>query len=256
MVPPSLNGVYLDGNSQVLWEDGDRVFCRGWRLGDDGNPSAVLVVLPAAERPSPSSLDRLAHEYGLKDELDGGVGGAVTGAGARRRSGPDDRDWVRQGARDARRQKRDYGAEFGIVLPDRTVRYLEATAHFVFSADGELVEIVGTHVDLTERKRAQEEHQRLRQLEADLAHMNRLRMMGELAASLIHEITQPIASARNNARAALNFLDRSPPRSGKRSAVLWAMLIEPETSSTGSVITSRRRLREGGLLISTRRSTR
>jgi C4-dicarboxylate-specific signal transduction histidine kinase len=81
----------------------------------------------------------------------------------------------------------------------------------VFSADGELVEIVGTHVDLTERKRAQEEHQRLRQLEADLAHMNRLRMMGELAASLIHEITQPIASARNNARAALNFLDRSPP---------------------------------------------
>jgi C4-dicarboxylate-specific signal transduction histidine kinase len=126
----------------------------------------------------------------------------------------------------------------------------------VFSADGELVEIVGTHVDLTERKRAQEEHQRLRQLEADLAHMNRLRMMGELAASLIHEITQPIASARNNARAALNFLDRSPPRSGKRSAVLWAMLIEPETSSTGSVITSRRRLREGGLLISTRRSTR
>ena len=71
MVPSSLNGVYPDGNSQVLWEDGERVFCRGWRLGDDGNPSAVLVVLPATERPSPSSLDRLAHEYGLKDELDG-----------------------------------------------------------------------------------------------------------------------------------------------------------------------------------------
>ena len=138
------------------------------------------------------------------------MGGAAAGAGARRRSGPDDRDWVGQGARDARRQKRDYGAEFGIVLPDRTVRYLEATAHFVFSADGELVEIVGTHVDLTERKRAQEEHQGLRQLEADLAHMNRLRMMGELAASLIHEITQPIASARNNARAALNFFDNQP----------------------------------------------
>jgi len=67
----SLNGVYPDGSRQVLWEDGERVFCRGWRLGDDGNPSAVLVVLPAGERPSPSSLDRLAHEYGLKDELDG-----------------------------------------------------------------------------------------------------------------------------------------------------------------------------------------
>jgi hypothetical protein len=68
MVPSLLNGVYLDGNSEILREDGERVFCRGWRLGDDDNPSAVL---PATERPSPSSLDRLAHEYGLKDELDG-----------------------------------------------------------------------------------------------------------------------------------------------------------------------------------------
>ncbi|MEA2727520.1 MAG: hypothetical protein QOF70_1995, partial [Acetobacteraceae bacterium] len=55
---------------QVLWEDGERVFCRGWRLGADGNRSAVLVVLPAAEHPPPATLDRLAHEYGLKDELD------------------------------------------------------------------------------------------------------------------------------------------------------------------------------------------
>jgi PAS domain S-box-containing protein len=63
-------------------------------------------------------------------------------------------------------------------------------------------------VDLTERKRAEEA---FRQLESDLAHMNRLSMMGELAASLAHELTQPIASARNNARAALNFLVRQPP---------------------------------------------
>jgi signal transduction histidine kinase len=63
---------------------------------------------------------------------------------------------------------------------------------------------------VTERKRAQEERERLRQLEADLVHMNRVSMMGELAASLAHEITQPIASARNNARAAMNFLDQQP----------------------------------------------
>jgi hypothetical protein len=54
----------------------------------------------------------------------------------------------------------------------------------------------------------------LRQLESDLAHMNRLGIMGELAASLAHEITQPIATARNNARAALNFLDKEPPELG------------------------------------------
>ena len=80
---------------------------------------------------------------------------------------------------------------------------------------GALVEAVSTHVDVTERKRAQEEHERLRQLESDLAHMNRLSMMGELAASLAHEIAQPIAAARNNARAAMHFLDRSAPDLGQ-----------------------------------------
>src|SRR6516165_337571 len=70
-------------------------------------------------------------------------------------------------------------------------------------------------LDLTERKRAEEEHERLRQLESDLAHVNRLSMMGELAASLAHEITQPIGGARNNARAAQNFLEMQPPHLGK-----------------------------------------
>jgi C4-dicarboxylate-specific signal transduction histidine kinase len=52
---------------------------------------------------------------------------------------------------------------------------------------------------------------RLDQMQSDFAHMNRVSMMGELAASLSHEITQPIGSARNNARAALNFLAKQPP---------------------------------------------
>ena len=50
----------------VLWEDGERVLCRGSR----GEGSAVLAVLPAAEHPSLATLDRLAHEYELRDELD------------------------------------------------------------------------------------------------------------------------------------------------------------------------------------------
>ncbi|QIG95959.1 PAS domain-containing protein [Bradyrhizobium sp. 6(2017)] len=56
---------------------------------------------------------------------------------------------------------------------------------------------------------------RLEQMQSDFAHMNRVSMMGELAASLSHEITQPIASARNNARAAQNFLDMQPPDLGE-----------------------------------------
>ena len=58
------------GGLQVLWEDGERVFCRG-KSHADGDPTAALVVLPAAEHPTPVTLDRLAREYGLKDELDG-----------------------------------------------------------------------------------------------------------------------------------------------------------------------------------------
>jgi hypothetical protein len=75
--------------------------------------------------------------------------------------------------------------------------------------------MIATHVDVTERKRAQEEHERLRQLESELAHVNRMSMMGELAASLAHEISQPVATARNNARAAMHFLDRSTPDPGQ-----------------------------------------
>src|SRR5215472_4672976 len=70
MVPDFLNGTYSDGSSQILWEDGERVFRRGWRPDDSGGRSSVLIVLPAAEHPSRASLNRLAHEYELKDELD------------------------------------------------------------------------------------------------------------------------------------------------------------------------------------------
>ena len=70
MVQQSPNIGYSDDSSQVLWEDGERVFSRGWRLDDNGNRRAVLLVAPAADHPSPSTLDRLTHEYELKDELD------------------------------------------------------------------------------------------------------------------------------------------------------------------------------------------
>src|SRR5258708_18763051 len=56
---------------EVLGEDGGGVFCRGWHDGADGDRPAVLVVLPAAEHPTPGSLNRLTHEYELKDDLDG-----------------------------------------------------------------------------------------------------------------------------------------------------------------------------------------
>src|SRR5712672_3539325 len=70
MNPTSRFGLGRDSNLQVLWEDGERVFCRG-ESHADGYRTAVLAVLPAAEHPTPATLDRFAREYGLKDELDG-----------------------------------------------------------------------------------------------------------------------------------------------------------------------------------------
>ena len=64
-------GVSTEGDDglHISWEDGDRVFCREWLLGANGNRSPVLAVRPVAEHPPPVILHRLAHEYGLKDEL-------------------------------------------------------------------------------------------------------------------------------------------------------------------------------------------
>jgi C4-dicarboxylate-specific signal transduction histidine kinase len=112
---------------------------------------------------------------------------------------------------EALREKRELSLAFRIVPPEGAIKYIESIGRPLFAADGELVEMVATHVDATERKRAQEEHEKLRQLESDLAHVNRVSILGEMAATLAHEILHPIAAARNNARAAARFLDLSPP---------------------------------------------
>ena len=85
-MPNSWNGVYPN-KYQVLSEDGERVLWRAWGLGDGGSREFALVVLPAAERPSRLSLDRLTHEFGLKDELDEAWAVRPLELGARRRSG-------------------------------------------------------------------------------------------------------------------------------------------------------------------------
>ena len=79
-----------------------------------------------------------------------------------------DRDRVWEDVQEALRQKKDYSGEFKIILPDGTVKYLEAISHHVFSAHGELVEVVGTNVDVTERKRAE---QALRTSEAKIRRL-------------------------------------------------------------------------------------
>src|SRR5712671_1957816 len=114
---------------------------------------------------------------------------------------------------DAHRPFRDF--VYRSLRGDGTPMYVKASGKPMFDANAEFRGYRGTASDVTAIMRAQEEHERLRQLESDLAHMNRLDMMGQQAASLSHEITQPIAAARNYARAALNFLSQQPPDLGE-----------------------------------------
>ena len=97
------------------------------------------------------------------------------------------------------------------MLPDGTIKYIQGLGHPVFSSTGDLLEVVGTQVDVTERKRAEHERERLRQLQTDLAHINRVTTMGELTASLAHEIKQPMTAALTDARTCLRWLRRDEP---------------------------------------------
>jgi PAS domain S-box-containing protein len=90
-------------------------------------------------------------------------------------------------------------------------RWFLARAVPLRDKQGKIVKWYGALTDIEERKRAEEERERLRQLEAQLAHTNRLSMLGELTASLAHEINQPIAAAITSAGACLRWLDRDHP---------------------------------------------
>ncbi len=124
---------------------------------------------------------------------------------------PEDLDKFRMAGDRAFLEKAHCDVEFRIVKPDGTVRYIHAIGHPLLGPSGELVQVVGTMVDISERRRAEEAGDRLRQLEADLAHINRVSTMGELTASLAHEIKQPIGAAVTNAEACVRFLDRDKP---------------------------------------------
>jgi PAS domain S-box-containing protein len=121
---------------------------------------------------------------------------------------PDDRDGVNENIEHGVREKRSFANEFRIILPDGTIKHIESINHPVFSASGELLEIFGTPIDVTERKRAEEAH---REAQLELAHANRVATMGQLTASITHEVNQPITAAVTYALAARRWLSAEPP---------------------------------------------
>jgi PAS domain S-box-containing protein len=118
-------------------------------------------------------------------------------------------------------EKSDYDVEFRILPPHAPGRYIHSVGRPILGSSGELVQFVGVSMEVTESKQAEQEHERLRQELANLAHLNRVSTMGELTASLAHEIKQPIGAAVTNAEACVRTLNRAQPDIGEaREAAL------------------------------------
>jgi PAS domain S-box-containing protein len=129
----------------------------------------------------------------------------------------------------------------GFAFETRSLRSRDGTyrshlqrAVVLHDAEGKVLKFVGTTTDIDDQKRTEEA---LRQAQSDLARINRVTTMGELTASLAHEISQPISGALTNANVCLRYLGRDNPdldgvretvtrimRDGKRAADILARI--------------------------------
>jgi PAS domain S-box-containing protein len=136
---------------------------------------------------------------------------------------PEDRFSLEETVNRAVRDKSDFESDYRIVLPDGSVKFLRSVGQARVNRSGEL-EFIGTVMDITERRRAEEELRQkeasLREAQTELAHVSRLTTMGELAASIAHEVNQPLAGIVTNANASLRWMaGESPSLNEAREAV-------------------------------------
>ncbi len=123
-----------------------------------------------------------------------------------RRVHPEDAVYVKQTIESASMNGESFEHEYRLLMPDNTIKYVHVVAHALSDQSGKIV--LGAVMDVTERKRAEEA---LREAQANLARVSRVTTMGELTASLAHEIRQPIAAGVTNARTCLRWLGRDQP---------------------------------------------
>jgi len=123
------------------------------------------------------------------------------------RTHPEDAALVKETFESASKDGKDFDVEHRLAMPDGSVKHVHVVAHAQKGASGKL-EYVGAMMDVTERKRAEEA---LRQTQTDLEHVSRVTTMGQLTASLAHEVNQPIAAAITNANACMRWLAAVKP---------------------------------------------
>jgi signal transduction histidine kinase len=123
------------------------------------------------------------------------------------RTHPDDTSLVKETIERASRDGRDFDFEHRLVMPGGSVKHVHVVAHAQKGASGKL-EYVGAMMDVTERRQAEDA---LRQMQTDLEHVSRVTTMGQLTASLAHEVNQPIAAAITNANTCMRWLAAAQP---------------------------------------------
>lgn len=123
---------------------------------------------------------------------------------------PGDRSWVQRIFEDAVQERKEYQLVYRVVWSDGTIRHVHNLAHPVFNEAGTLMEYVGTTIDITERIQAEENLRRseahLAEAQTELAHVTRVMTLGELTASIAHEVNQPLGAIVTNGHACLRLL--------------------------------------------------
>ena len=117
---------------------------------------------------------------------------------------PEDRGRLQQTINHAIYDRKDYDSEYRLVLPDGIVRWMSGRGSVQFNADGKPTRLLGISIDITARKQAELDAQRDR---AELSHLSRVALMGEMSASIAHELNQPLSGILSNAAAGQRFID-------------------------------------------------
>ena len=118
---------------------------------------------------------------------------------------PGDRDRIRQAIDDAIHKGQDFDSEYRLVLPDGIVRWMATRGSVRLDAHGKPAQLLGISIDITARKQAELE---ARQRRDELSHLSRVALIGEMSASIAHELNQPLAGIASNAGAGQRFIDR------------------------------------------------
>lgn len=140
---------------------------------------------------------------------------------------PDDREFVRQEIDRAQRGDQVYDYEHRLLLPDGIVKHVHVRSHRVKYELAE-EEIIGAVVDVTAAKKAQEA---LHAAQASLAHVTRVTTLGEMSASIAHEVNQPLAAIVVNAEVSMRWLTREPPNMAEGLNALKRIIGDAERAS-------------------------